>query len=324
MSIIARPGTAASSEDPPKPAINKDASHAAFYAGFGKGMMSAFDGLVLFISSKNIQSIFWELLAPIRNAQILYLSTAILLVLLLRDPADDLNELFWTLSRWGRIVTVLSSFVLERSYKANSAMFYAALKEINPEFGAYIESKEKAKTSLRFKFNKFKRVTKLTLFKMTGAIVNKLLPGGKYLAIPAVKFVSMKPVLGTPVAAAVSAIHVIPADILESSRVDDVLVSLGEAVIDADDLGTDITKSYSRTLEEAPRKYFYDRYRGYLSGCGFVYSLFTAVPFLGIPMTLIAECGAACVVADIVKRNLDKDNRKQLVGEENFKREKTS
>lgn len=323
MSIYTRDPNAADSNTP-SPFTAKDASHAAFYAGFAKGMFSAFDGIVLFASSKDLRLVFWDLLKPIRNAQILYVSSGILIFLLLRDPADDLTELFWTISRWGRIVTVLSTFLLERQYKSQTTMFYAALKQLNPQFADQLQAQEKAKTSLRFKWNNFKRVAKLTLFKMTGGIINKIFPGGKYIAVPAVKFASMRPVLGTPVAAGLAAIHAIPAEILESSRVDDALVSLGEAVIDADDLGTEIIREYNIRLDEKSRTYFYDRYRGYLSGCGFVYSLLSAVPFLGIPITLISECGAACVVTDIIKRNLSKDHRKPLVGEETFQHEKTS
>lgn len=302
----------------------KDASHAAFYAGFAKGMFSAFDGIILFASSNRLRAVFWNLLAPIRNAQIFYLACGILIFLLLRDPADDLSQLFWTLSRWGRIMTVLSTFILERQYKAKSTMFFAALRELDPQFGEQLEAKTKAKTSFRFKWDKFKRVAKLTLFKKAGTIIDKLFPSGKYIAIPTVKFVSMRSVLGTPFAAGLASIHLIPTEILESSQVDDALVSLGEAVIDADDLGADITREYIIRLDEHSRKYFQDRFRGYLSGCGFVYSLLTAVPFLGIPLTLIAECGAACVVADVVKRNLTKENRRSLVGEEVFQRDKTS
>lgn len=323
MSISGSPGTPAAAVSSPT-FRTKDASHAAFYAGFVKGMFAAFDGIVLFASSDRLRAVFWNLLAPIRNAQILYLSCGILIFLVLRDPADDLSELFWTISRWGRIVTVLSTFVLERKHRAKSAMFFAALRELNPQFGEQLEAKTKAKTSFLFKWNKFKRVAKLTLFKAAGAIINTFFSSGKYVAIPAVKFVSMRPVLGTPVAAGLASIHLIPAQILESSRVDDALVSLGEAVIDADDLGTDITREYVIRLDEHSRKYFEDRYRGYLSGCGFVYSLLTAVPFLGIPMTLIAECGAACVVTDVIKRNLTKENRRSLVGEQVFQRDKTS
>lgn len=221
-------------------------------------------------------------------------------------------------------MTVLSGFILERQYRADSIMFFAALKELNLQFGEQLEARPKAKTSLRYKWNKFKRIAKLALFKAAGSIINKLFPSTKYIAIPVVKFISMRPVLGAPVAAGLASIHFIPADILESSRVDDALVSFGEAVIDADDLGTDITFEYTMRLDENSREYFGDRYRGYLSGCGFVYSLLTAVPFLGIPMTLIAECGAACVVADVVKRNLTKENRRALVGEEVFQPDKDS
>lgn len=295
----------------------KDASHASFYAGFSKGIFSAFDGMILFASSKRLRSVFWDVLKPLRNAQIVYAAAGVLIFLLLRDPADDFSELFWTLSRWGRVVTVVTAFALEKHLNKNSLMFFAALKELDPSFGAALEAREKTKTSMRVKFQRFKRVARLGMFKATGAIIHRLFPGGRYIAVPAVKFVSMRPVLGAPVAAGLAVIHAIPAEFLESSRVDDVLVSLGESVLDADDMGGDVTRPFRQRLEnEETRDYFENRYRGYITGCGFVYSLLSAVPFLGIPLTLIAECGAACLVVDIVKRNLEKTNRKPLVCEE--------
>lgn len=303
----------------------KDASHGAFYAGFAKGMFSAFDGMLLFASSKQLRGKFWSLLAPMRNAQIAYASMGLLIFLLLRDPADDATELFWTISRWGRVVTVLTTFLLEKKYHANSIMFFESLKVLNPGFASALEQTPKTKASSQDKWNKFKRVAKLTLFKMAGAIINKVFPGGKYIAVPAVKFVSMRPVLGAPVAAGLASIHAIPVEFLESSRVDDALVSIGEAILDADELGTDSTREFRTRLDsEETRQYFAQRYRGYLTGCGFVFSLLEAVPFLGIPMSLIAECGAACVVTDVVKRNLEKDNRRSLVCEDALKHDKTS
>lgn len=310
---------------PPAPFQKKDASHGAFYAGFFKGMFSAFDGMLLFASSKQLRRVFWSLLAPMRNAQIAYVATGVLIFLLLRDPADDASELFWTISRWGRIVTVLTTFLLEKKYHANSIMFFEALNVLNPSFAQALKDTPKTKTSLKDKWNKVKRVAKLTLFKATGAIINRIFPGGKYIAIPAVKFVSMRPVLGAPVAAGLASIHAIPVEFLESSHVDDALVSIGEAILDADELGTDATREFQTRLDsEETRHYFAERYRGYLTGCGFVYSLLEAVPLLGIPMSLIAECGAACVVTDIVKRNLDKENRRPLVCEDKVNHDKTS
>lgn len=295
----------------------KDASHAAFYAGFFKGIFSAFDGILLFSSRKPLRAVFWDVLKPLRNAQVAYAAIGVLLFLFLRDPADDLTELFWTISRWGRVVTVVTTFLLDKRLNANSVMFFAALKQLDPSFGAALEAKEKGKVSMRDRWHRFKRVAKLTLFKMAGALINLIFPGGRRLAIPAVKFVSMRPTLGTPVAAALSVIYALPIEFLESSHVDDMLISFGEAILDADGLGTDLTKAYSSRLNsEDSRNYFADRYRGYITGCGFVYSLLSAVPFLGVPMTMVAECGAACVVVDIVKRNLDKTNRHPLACED--------
>ncbi|KAI0562196.1 hypothetical protein FGB62_64g145 [Gracilaria domingensis] len=285
----------------------KDASHGAFYSGFVKGMVAAVDGIKLFATSDSLRKQFWQLMKPIRNAQIVYASSGVLLFLLLRDPADDITELFWTISRWGRIVTVLTSIILEYQYGATSAMFFAALKERDPEFGAAVENRPKTKKSFREKLSGLKRAAKLTMFKLAGAIVQKVFPGG------------------TGIAAAVSAVHAIPAEILETSRVDDVLVSFGEAVVDADEAGEESVADYTKRLESVEmRTYFFKRYRGYIAGCGFVYSLLSAVPFLGIPLTLISECGAACLVTEIVHRNLDKEFRKPLTCEESLQNKKES
>lgn len=314
-----------SAASPPIVFQPKDASHGAFYAGFAKGMFSAFDGMLLFASSKKLRSVFWSLLAPMRNAQIAYLAVGVLIFLLLRDPADDASELFWTLARWGRIVTVLTTFLLEKKYRANSIMFFEALQVLNPSFALALKETPVAKTSFRDKWNKVKRVAKLTIFKMMGGIIKRIFPGGRYITVPAAKFISMRPVLGTPVAAGLASIHALPVEFLESSHVDDALVSIGEAVLDADELGTDVTREFQTRLDsEETRTYFAERYRGYLTGCGFVYSLLEAVPLLGIPMSLIAECGAACVIVDIVKRNLEKENRRALVCEDEVKHDKTA
>lgn len=303
----------------------KDASHSAFYAGLGKGMLAAVDGMKLFLFSKELHAVFWRLLTPIRNGQIAYLAAGLLLFILMRDPADDLTELFWTLSRWGRIVTVITSLILEKQFHADNEMFVAALKVRNPQFGAAVEAKQKTKTSLRAKFIKFKRVAKIGLFKAAGTVINTLIPSARIVAVPAVKFVSMRPVLGDGVSAAISAIHLLPVETLASSKLDDALVSFGEAIIDADDLGQDITKFYMHRMDsQEMRDYFASRYRGYLTGCGFVYSILSSIPFLGIPITLIAECGAACVVADIVQRNLEKEHRLPLACEDAMRHTKDS
>lgn len=301
----------------------KDASHAAFYSGVGKGILAAFEGIQLFFTSKRLRMEFWELMKPIRNAQIMYFSIGVLIFLLVRDPADDMSELFWTISRWSRVITVITTLLLENRHKADHAMFFAALKEKNLAFGEALEKKQIEKASIRVKLSKVTRVAKITLFKVAGTMLQRLFPAGRHITVPIVKFISMRPVLGDGVAAAVAGIHAIPLDILESSRMDDALVSFGEAVIDADDLGSEMTKEYRRRLDtEQVKHYFEQRFRGYTTGCGFVYSLLCAIPFVGIPMTLIGECGAACLVADIVERNLLKENSMSLVGEECFANKK--
>lgn len=303
----------------------KNASNPAFYVGVGKGVLSAFDGIRLLLTSNVLRKVFWQVLKPIRSVQIVYISIAVLLVFLIRDPADDYKELLWTLSRWARVVTIFTTLVLEKYFHANSIIFFAALKEKNPAFGHALEQKERTHTSTHEKFTKFKRVAKLTCFKVMGSVINAVFPASRRIAMPLVKFLSMRSILGDGVSASIAAIDFLPPDVLAASRIDDFLLSFGESIIDGAELGHDATKEFSKRLPNGEtRKYFEDRYRGYLTGCGFFYSLLSAIPFLGILMTLVAECGAACVVADIVERNLEKSDRMPLVGEEAIRHSKSS
>lgn len=302
----------------------KDASHGAFYAGFAKGAASAVEGMVLFVKTPKLQQIAWEAMGPMCKAQFVYISAALIFIVVFYDFKADFGELFWAISRWGRIVTIALNIILDLFSGANKSMFFAALREKNGDFANALEEMPEIRASFRQKWTNFKRIGKLALFNLTGKLIKWIIPGGKYLAIPVMKFVSMRPVLGNGVAAAVAAVHAMPLDTLESSRVDDILVVFGESVVDADDLGADLTKKYSRRLDEETRTYFGDRYRGYIVGCGFVYGLMSAVPLLGIPMSLIGECGAACLISDIVQRNLEKEARRALPAEELLGRPKTS
>lgn len=294
----------------------KDASTAAFYSGFFKGARSALDGIVLFFSSPKLRKIAWEVAKPLRNAEIAYVSAGLFIFLVLRNPSAGLTEFLWTLSSWGKVVTMITALILDKGFDANSTMFFASIRERRPSFADALEKTPTVRTSIRERVSTFKRVAKLTAFKAAGSLIRAVIPGGQYIAIPALKFVSLRPVLGNVVAAAVAAVDIIPTQMLDSSHFDDALVSFGEAVVDADDFGSDITRKYARRLQPEVRDYFSDRYRGYLAGCGFVYSLLSSVPFVGIPMLLIGECGAACLILDIVERNLEKGRRVPLPCEE--------
>lgn len=72
----------------------------------------------------------------------------------------------------------------------------------------------------------------------------------------------------------------------------------------------------TKRLDSTTREYVKERYRGYITGLGLCYSVLQAVPFLGIPVIMVAESGAAVAIIDIAKRNLDKENRVPLIGED--------
>lgn len=259
------------------------------------------------------------------NASAIYLATGVIIFGATRNmQAEGLNGLLGTMSRWGRIIVVALNGFYDLTSKANSRLFFTTLRVKNEPFANTIEKQPIVRTTFRNRWAKLKRVIKLTTFKVTAALVRWLIPNGRFIAIPAVKFVSMRPVLGNEVAAAVSLVDALPLQILHSTIVDDILVSFGESIIDADDLGTDITKQFARRLEGQKRTYFAERYRGYITGCAFVYSMLSAVPIIGIPVALAAECGAACMIADIVRRNLEKDDRIAFPGEEHFSKSKDS
>lgn len=218
----------------------KDASHAAFYAGLAKGFTSAMNGFVLFLSKKELRQRLKDSMALIANAQIGYAVLAAAFYFFLRDPADNLGELLWSLSRWARIVTMIVTLFLERKAKATEAMFYDSLRAADPNFAASVESAERVRAGTREKLRKFKRVGKMAALRGTGYLVTTLLPGGELLAVPTLKYVSVRATLGAPVSAVVAALHALPNSWLASSHLDDMLLQFTEAVMDAEDLGGDV------------------------------------------------------------------------------------
>jgi hypothetical protein len=294
----------------------KDASHGAFYAGAAKGFASAIEGLLLFLARPELRARMRDSLASLLGAHGPYVILAAAVFMLLRFGTSELSQLLWTFSRWARIVTIAMTYVLERRHKATEAMFLDALAAKNPEFAAALQAQPPVKKTLLEKFDKYKRLAKMMAFRLAGTVVAHIFPGGKFIIIPMYKFISMRPTLGSEVAAAVAAIHVLPDSILQFSHIDDFLMSFSEAVIDAADLGNDSVAWYVKRLDgDKAREYFRERYRGYMSGMGFFYSALMQVPFLGIPLVLVAECGAAVMVVDIVSRNLEKEERLPLPGE---------
>jgi hypothetical protein len=294
----------------------KDASHGAFYAGAAKGFGSALEGLLLFLARPELRARLRDSLTLIFGAHIPHAIVAAGVILFLRYRADDLGQLLWTFSRWARIITVAMTYLLDRQHKATEAMFFDALAAKNPAFAAAVRAQPPIKKTMLEKFDRYKRIAKMMSFRAAGTVVAYIIPGGRFIVIPIIKYISMRPTLGGEVAAVVAAIHALPDSILQRSHIHDFLMAFSEAVLDAAELGHDSVTWYIKRLDgDEMREYFRERYRGYMSGMGFFYSVLMQVPFLGIPLVLIAECGAAVMVIDIVTRNLEKEERLSLPGE---------
>jgi hypothetical protein len=295
----------------------KDASHAAFYTGLAKGFACGMDGVVLFLSQPALRQRMKDALASTLNVQLAYVALAAAAVILLREPAETPAQLFWALSRWARILTLLATLFLDRKTRATEAMFLDALAARAPPFGAAVRATAPPTAPTRERLRKYARVAKLAALRGAGAAVARWLPGGRFVALPALRYIALRPTLGGPGAAAVAAVHALPASVLALGHFDDVLVSVSEAVMDAEDMGFDAVRGYVRRLDGAEAKeYFRERYRGYVTGMGALYSVLQAVPFLGVPVVLVAQCGGACCVVDVVTRNLGKEKRRPLCGEE--------
>lgn len=302
----------------------KDASHTSFYAGFGKGAADAIEGIFLFFQTPSLRNIAWRVIIPLCKAQIAYLAVGLLSFFLFRTQEASVTEFIWSLLRWSRLLTIVMNVILDMNSKGNASMFFEALRQKNEAYTEDIEGRPQIRMTFYSRWINFKRIVKLVLFKIAGRVIRYAFPKTRYLTLPLIKFVSMRRVLGDPVAASVAIIHAIPIDFLESSNVDDFLVSFGESVVDANDMGFEMTKKFFRKVDLDTRAYLAERYLGYIVGCGFVYSLISAIPFLGIPIALISECGAACLIIDITERNLKKETRKPLPGEEFLDRPKIS
>jgi hypothetical protein len=247
----------------------KDASHAAFYAGVAKGFASGMEGFILFLSRAELRQRLNDSLSSTMNAQILYAALAAAVVIFIRDPADDVASLVWALSRWGRILTLIVTLFLERKVKATEAMFFDALAAKDPAFASAVRARAPAKRGRRERLAKYKRVAKMTAVRLAGAFVARWLPGGRFVAIPALRYITLRPTLGGPAALAVSSIHALPESVLALGHLDDLLVSMSEAVLDADELGFDAVRTYTKRLEwPDTQDYFRERYRGYVTGLG--------------------------------------------------------
>lgn len=302
----------------------KDGSHMVFYGGLVKGMGSALKGISLFIGTPALVTLARERMIPLVNMQLGYMAALLCLFALAVHTPESFGEVFSLLWRWSRLATVVITSLLElrndvfgrRSGDAHKVFDVALETEANnSEYAQYMAYLPKAKKPVSYYVQAVKRVCKIALFKMSATVIAWVVPNGQNVVLPLVRFATMRTVLGMPLAFAVASVYAIPQHLLHEYWIDDALVSFGEALVDADDLGTKLINPFLRKVEVDTRAYVTSRYRGYIIGLGFVFSLLSAVPFIGIPMSLVAEAGAACLVVDITRRNIDKRDRMELPGE---------
>eukprot|EP00168_Porphyra_purpurea_P007728 TRINITY_DN1970_c0_g1_i1.p6 TRINITY_DN1970_c0_g1~~TRINITY_DN1970_c0_g1_i1.p6 ORF type:complete len:172 (-),score=78.30 TRINITY_DN1970_c0_g1_i1:674-1189(-) len=150
-----------------------------------------------------------------------------------------------------------------------------------------------------------------------GWVLAKLLPAAaKPAASAAIQYATLRPVLGDGFSLSLAALSLLPASIRDVTAADDLLEAAGEALRDALDAGKDAVRPYYRRLPGPSRRYFYARYGGYLSGCGFLYSLLMQVPGVAVVANVAANVAAAVQVEDILSRNASKEESVPLLGED--------
>lgn len=302
--------------------IHKDASHIVFYGGLLKGMGSAVRGVQLFFTTPILFSYGRERVIPLLNVQVGYMVALLLLFTLAYHTPESFAEVFGILWKWSRMMTVILTTLLEvrndifGGRRDGATLFDLTLEvEGNKEYSEMVRTLPKAKKPIRYYVTAAKRVLKLILFKMSAGVIMWVIPSGYQIVMPVVRFATMRGVLGVPLALSIASIYALPPELLHDYWIDDVLVSFGESLVDADDQGLKLVNGLLRKLDLQTRSYVQQRFRGYIIGLGFVFSFLAAVPFLGIPMSLIAECGAASLIVDITRRNLTKHDRLELPGE---------
>ena len=302
----------------------KDPSHLPFYAGFIRGMLCSIEGAFLFLSHSELAKVLRNILKPVLTAQLVYFAIGVALWVLFRNSdvgksnnlPTTLVSSFW---QWSRIISTGAGLVLERKVKSHEVMYEASLKAKNTRFANELSRIKPHRVEGEVVL-KYVRIAKLTAFRLMGFLIKRFFPKHRNRGMAILKFFSIRSVLGSKLSFALAAVELLPGNILGKTFFDDALVFAGEALLDAFDLGKDSTKFYYKRLPSLEtRQYFRARYHGYLTGMGFLYSMCLGVPFLGVLVSIIAECGAACLVVEIVERNLQKETRQSLPGEDSLK-----
>lgn len=293
----------------------KDPSHAAFYAGFLKGMACGVTGLTLLATSPPLRSHLWASHAPLlRKQAAFYALAAVLIVLFLRDGHEHPLR---TVLRWSRLLTTAIVYVADKRMKVDQSSFFAALRLRNPALAATVEASPDTAAADGESRVRRRRLLRMAALRVAGFVATKLLPGAvKPAASAAIQYATLRPVLGDGFSLSLAALSLLPASLRDYTAADDVLEAAGEALRDALDAGKDAVRPYYRRLPGPSRRYFYARYGGYLSGCGFLYSLLMQVPGVAVVANVAANVAAAVQVEDILSRNADKAEAVPLLGEE--------
>lgn len=293
----------------------KDPSHAAFYAGFLKGMACGVSGLTLLATSPALRAHLWASHAPLlRKQAAVYAVAAVLIVFLFRDGTEHPVR---TLLRWSRLLTTAIVYVADKRMHVDRTSFFAALRLRNPSLAAAVEASPDTAVADGESRVRRRRLVRMAALRAAAFVASKLLPGTvRPAAAAAIQYATLRPVLGDGFSASLAALSLLPASLRDVTAADDVLEAAGEALRDALDAGKDAVRPYYRRLPGPSRRYFYARYGGYLSGCGFLYSLLMQVPGVAVVANVAANVAAAVQVEDILSRNADKEESVSLLGEE--------
>lgn len=293
----------------------KNPSHAAFYTGFLKGMACGVSGLSLLVSSPTLRAHLWASHAPLlRKQAAVYACAAVLIIFFLRDGTEHPVR---TLLRWSRLLTTAIVYIADKRMKVDQSSFFAALRLRNPALAAVVEASPDAATADGESRVRRRRVIRMAALRTAGFVASKILPGAvKPAASAAIQYATLRPVLGDGFSLSLAALSLLPASLRDATAADDVLEAAGEALRDALDAGKDAVRPYYRRLPGPSRRYFYARYGGYLSGCGFLYSLLMQIPGVAVVANVAANVAAAVQVEDILARNPNKEESVSLLGEE--------
>ncbi|KAK1863049.1 hypothetical protein I4F81_005613 [Pyropia yezoensis] len=153
----------------------KDPSHAAFYAGFLKGMTCGVTGLTLLATSPTLRSHLWASHAPLlRKQAALYALAAVFIVFFLRDGHEHPLR---TVLRWSRLLTTAIVYVADKRMKVDQSSFFAALRLRNPALATAVEASSDTAAADGESRVRRRRLIRMAALRVAGFVASKLLPG---------------------------------------------------------------------------------------------------------------------------------------------------